>query len=70
MYVQNGDLKDGSYSDEECFVCYIKPSETQGVAEDDNSLHDWIIEVSNTTITPVFNFELHADLKVKKQGIP
>ena len=62
--------KDGSYSDEECFVCYLKPTETEALTEDDNTLHDWIIEVSNTTITPVFNFELHASLKVKQQGIP
>jgi len=64
--VQNDD---GSVSDEECFVCYLSPTETDGLSIDDKTTHTWIIQVSNTQTTPKFNLERHYQLKVKKQGI-
>ncbi len=67
---KNIKTKDGSYSDEECFLCYLLPSETETLTEDDeNTNHKLIIEVSNVSITPVFNIEDHYILHVKKQGI-
>jgi hypothetical protein len=62
--------EDGSKTNEECFVCYLLPSETAILSEDtDNNFHTWVIEIKNATTSPPFNLEKHIFLKVNKQGI-
>ena len=57
-------------SDEECFMCFLTPAETLTLSVDaETTLHNWVIEVSNTTTTPPFNLESHNELYVKEQSL-
>jgi len=57
-------------SDEQCFMCYLTPTETLLLTTDVTSTnHISVVEVINSTVTPPFNKEYHTDLFVKEQAL-
>lgn len=56
----------GQTTDEECFMAFLTPTETDGLNEE---THEWVIQVTNTTTTPPFNLETHNELEILKQGL-
>ena len=64
------DPETGITSDEECFMCYLTPTETSTLSIDvATTLHSWVIEISNAATTPPFNLEIHNELYVKAEAL-
>ena len=53
-------------SDKTSFIAYVKPSETTTLTAGNTYLQ--VIEITNTTIVPIFNLEKHVTLTIKEQG--
>lgn len=61
-------------TDDDLFwIVGLSPSDTEDVTIDQNSKYNectWVIQVSNNTLDPAYNKELHIQVNVRKQGIP
>ena len=61
---------DKTTSNEETFMCFLTPTETDTLEEDNkDEYHTLVIKVSNLTTTPPFKLSTHSKLKVKKKII-